>query len=221
VQHVGSSVHPQRQQKPYAHWIRTDPSNKFAVVADLGMDEILVYRFDGKTGALTPNDPPYAKVPGGMGPRHLAFHPNGKWVYGIAEIGNQVMAFNWDSAKGTLTQFQSVDTLDASFKDASTAAEIAVHANGKFLYASNRGEDSIVVYAIDPANGQHAFKQRVASRGKTPRYFSFDPSNQWLLVSNQDGANLAVFSVDGKTGALAPVGDPVALVKPMGVVFLP
>jgi 6-phosphogluconolactonase len=221
VQHVGSSVHPQRQQKPYAHWIRTDPSNKFAVVADLGMDEILVYRFDGKTGALTPNDPPYAKVPGGMGPRHLAFHPNGKWVYGIAEIGNQVMAFNWDSAKGTLTQFQSVDTLDASFKDASTAAEIAVHANGKFLYASNRGEDSIVVYAIDPANGQLAFKQRVASRGKVPRYFTFDPSNKWLIVANNEGANLAVFSVDGKTGALAPVGDPVALVKPMGVVFLP
>jgi 6-phosphogluconolactonase len=221
VQHVGSSVHPQRQQKPYAHWIRTDPSNKFAVVADLGMDEILVYRFDGKTGALTPNDPPYAKVPGGMGPRHLAFHPNGKWVYGIAEIGNQVMAFNWDSAKGTLTQFQSVDTLDASFKDASTAAEIAVHANGKFLYASNRGEDSIVVYAIDPANGQLAFKQRMASRGKVPRYFTFDPSNKWLIVANNEGANLAVFSVDGKTGALAPVGDPVALVKPMGVVFLP
>jgi 6-phosphogluconolactonase len=221
VQHIGSSVHPQRQSKPYAHWFRTDPTNKFGLVADLGMDEVVVYKFDDKTGRLTPNDPPFTKVPGGMGPRHLVFHPNGKWVYGIAEIANQVMAFNWDGGKGTLTQFQSVDTLDASFKDASTAAEIAVHANGKFLYASNRGEDSIVVYAIDQANGQLTFNQRVSSRGKVPRYFTFDPTNKWLIVSNQDGANLSVFSVDAKSGQLAPVGEPVALVKPMAVVFLP
>lgn len=221
VQHVGSSVNPQRQQKPYAHWVRTDPSNKFGLAADLGTDEIVVYKFDDKTGKLTPNDPPSVKVPGGMGPRHLAFHPNAKWLYGIAEMGNQVMAFNWDGAKGALTQFQSVNTLDASFKTESNAAEIAVHANGKFLYASNRGEDSIVVFAIDPANGQLSFKQRVASRGKVPRYFTFDPTNQWLIVANQEGANLSVFSVDAKTGELAPVGEPVALVKPMGVVFLP
>jgi 6-phosphogluconolactonase len=221
VQHVGSSVHPQRQTKPYAHWFRTDPSGKFGLAADLGTDEIVIYKFDENTGALAPNDPPFTKVPGGMGPRHLAFHPNGKWVYAIAEIANQVMAFEWDASKGALTQFQSVDTLDSSFKDANTAAEIAVHANGRFLYASNRGEDSIVVYAIDPANGQLTFKQRVASRGKVPRYFTFDASNEWLIVSNQDSANVSVFSVDGKTGELAPVGDPVAIVKPMGVVFLP
>jgi 6-phosphogluconolactonase len=221
VQHTGSSVHPQRQTKPYAHWFRTDPSNEFGIVADLGTDRIVVYHFDARTGALTPNDPPAAKVAGGMGPRHLAFHPNGKWVYSTAEMANQVMAFTWDATKGTLTQFQSVDTLDAGFKDASTAAEIAVHANGKFLYASNRGEDSIVVYSIDPASGQLAFEQRVPSRGKVPRYFTFDPSNQWLIVSNQEGANVSVFSVDGKTGELAPVGEPVAIVKPMAVVFLP
>jgi 6-phosphogluconolactonase len=221
VQHVGSSVDPQRQTKPYAHWFRTDPSGKFGIVADLGMDEIVVYKFDATTGALTPNDPPFAKVPGGMGPRHLAFHPNGKWVYGTAEMGNQVMAFNWDGTKGALTQFQSVNTLDAAFKDASTAAEIAVHANGKYLYMSNRGEDTIVVYTINPANGQLTFKQRVPSRGKVPRYFTFDPTNRWLIVANNEGANLSVFSVDGKSGELAPVGEPVALVKPMGVVFLP
>jgi 6-phosphogluconolactonase len=221
VQHVGSSVHPQRQTKPYAHWIHTDPTNRFALAADLGMDEILVYKLDAKTGALTPNDPPFAKVPGGMGPRHLAFHPNGKWVYAIAEMGNQVMAFNWDATHGTLTQFQSVDTLDASFKEPSTAAEIAVHVNGKYLYMSNRGEDTIVVYSIDPANGQLVFKQRVASRGKVPRYFTFDPTNKWLIVANNEGANVSVFSVDGKSGELAPVGEPVSIVKPMGVVFLP
>ena len=219
VQHIGSSVHP-RQTKPYAHWFRTDPSNKFGLVADLGMDQVVIYKFDARTGKLTPNDPPFTKVTGGMGPRHLAFHPNGKWVYGIAELANEVMAFNWDAGKGALTQFQSVKTLADGFKDPSTAAEIAVRADGKFLYASNRGEDSIVVYAIDAATGELTFKQRTPSRGKVPRYFTFDPTNKWFIVSNQEGGNLAVFSVDAKTGELAPKGEPVPLPKPMAVVFL-
>jgi 6-phosphogluconolactonase len=219
VQHIGSSVNV-RQSKPYAHWFRTDPSNKFGLVADLGMDQVVIYKFDAKTGKLAPNDPPFTKVAGGMGPRHLAFHPNGKWVYGIAEIANEVMAFNWDGTKGVLTQFQSVKSLDEGFKDPSTAAEIAVRADGKFLYASNRGEDTIVVYAIDQKTGELTLKQRTPSRGKVPRYFTFDPTNQWLIVSNQDGGNLAVFSVDGVTGELTPKGEPVPLVKPMAVVFL-
>jgi 6-phosphogluconolactonase len=221
VQHIGSSVHPQRQTKPYAHWIRTDPTNKFALVADLGMDQVVVYKFDARTGKLAPNDPPFTKVTGGNGPRHLAFHPNSKWVYGIAEIANEVMAFNWDASTGVLTQFQSVKTLAEGFKDPSTAAEIAVHANGKFLYASNRGEDSIVVYAIDTKSGELTFKQRVSSGGKVPRYFTFDPSNKWLIVSNQDGGGVSVFSVDAKTGELVSQGKPVAMIKPMGVVFAP
>jgi 6-phosphogluconolactonase len=219
VQHTGSSVHPQRQTKPYAHWFRTDPSNKFGLVADLGMDQVVVYKFDGKTGQLTPHDPPFLRVAAGMGPRHLAYHPNGKWIYGIAELANEVMAFNWDSKSGVLTQFQSVKTLAEGYKDPSTAAEIAVHANGKYLYASNRGEDSIVVYTIDPKSGELAFRQRVPSGGKVPRYFSFDPSNRWLLVSNQEGGNVSVFSVDATTGELAAKGS-VPLLKPMAVVFL-
>ena len=219
VQHIGSSVHP-RQSKPYAHWFRTDPANKFGLVADLGMDQVVVYKFDAKTGKLTPNDPPFAKVPGGMGPRHLAFHPNGQWVYGVAELGNEVMAFNWDAGKGALSQFQSVKTLADGFKDPSTAAEIAVRADGKFLYVSNRGEDTIVVYAIDAKSGELTFKQRTSSRGKVPRFFTFDPSGKWLIVSNQEGGNVAVFSVDAKSGELQPVGEPVALAKPMAVEFL-
>jgi 6-phosphogluconolactonase len=141
-------------------------------------------------------------------------------VYGIAELANEVMAFSWDGGKGTLTQFQSVKTLADGFKDPSTAAEIAVRADGKFLYASNRGEDSIVVYAIDAASGELTFRQRTPSLGKVPRYFTFDPTNQWFIVSNQEGGNLAVFSVDAKTGELAPKGEPVPLPKPMAVVFL-
>jgi 6-phosphogluconolactonase len=220
VQHVGSSVHPQRQNKPYAHWFRTDPTNKFGLVADLGMDQVVVYKFDARTGKLTPNDPAFTKVAPGMGPRHLAYHPNGKWIYGIAELANEVMAFNWDAKKGTLTQFQSVKTLAEGFKDPSTAAEIAVHPNGKFLYASNRGEDSLVVYAIDAKSGELSLKQRVPSGGKVPRYFSFDLTHKWLLVSNQEGANVSVFSVDAKTGELAAKGAPVPLVKPMAIAFL-
>ena len=219
VQHIGSSVNP-RQSKPYAHWFRTDSSNKFGLVADLGMDQVVIYKFEAKTGKLTPNDPPFTKVTGGMGPRHLAFHPNGKWVYGIAELANEVMAFSWDGGNGTLTQFQSVKTLADGFKDPSTAAEIAVRADGKFLYASNRGEDSIVVYAIDASTGELTLKQRTPSLGKVPRYFTFDPTNKWFIVSNQEGGNLVVFSVDAKTGELAPKGDPVLLPKPMAVVFL-
>lgn len=219
VQHIGSSVHP-RQSKPYAHWFRTDPTNKFGLVADLGMDQIVIYRFDAKTGKLTPGDPPFAKVTGGMGPRHLAFHPNAKWVYGVAELANEVFALNWDAGKGTLTQFQSVKTLADGFKDPSTAAEIAVRADGKFLYVSNRGEDTIVAYAIDAKSGELTFRQRTPSRGKVPRYFTFDPTGKWLIVSNQEGGNVAVFSVDAKTGELAPVGEPVALAKPMAVEFL-
>ena len=221
VEHTGSSVHPQRQTKPYAHWFRTDPSNKFALAADLGTDEIVVYRFDETTGKITLGDGAKGKVPPGMGPRHLVFHPDGKWVYVIAEMGNEVMAFNWDGRKGSLSQFQSAKTLAEDFSGQNTAAEIAIHANGKYLYASNRGEDSVVVYAIDEKSGELSFRQRVPSRGKTPRYFTFDRTNKWLVVSNQESASVVVFSVNPQTGELAPVGEPVTVNKPMAVVFAP
>ncbi len=220
VQHIGSSVHA-RQGKPYAHWFRTDPSGKFALAMDLGTDQVVIYKLDAATGKLTPNDPAFAKVNPGSGPRHLAFHPNGRWMYGIQELSSEVVAFNWDASKGSLEPFQVVKTLAETFKDASTAAEIAVRGDGKFLYASNRGEDSIVVYAIDARTGELSFKQRVSSGGKTPRYFTFDPSNQWFVVSNQEGGNLTVFRVDAKTGELSPTGNAVRVTRPMGVVFAP
>jgi len=220
VEHQGSSVHPQRQTKPYAHWIRTDPGNKFALVTDLGTDHIAVYRFDDRTGKLSANDPAFFKVIGGSGPRHMAFHPNGKWLYAAMELSNEVLALEWDAGNGTLNQFQAVKTLPADYKDPSTAAEIAVRKDGRFLYVSNRGHDSIVVYAIDAKTGELELKQRVSSRGEVPRYFTFDPSGRWLIVSNQEGGNVAVFAVDPKTGELTPKGEPVTFLKPMGVVFL-
>jgi 6-phosphogluconolactonase len=218
VQHIGSSVHP-RQSKPYAHWFRTDPTNKFALAADLGMDQVLVYKFDARTGKLAPNDPASVTVAPGSGPRHLAFHPNGKWVYAVQELSNEVLGFNWDGGKGTLTQFQAVKTLAEGFKEPSTAAEIAVRADGKFLYTTNRGEDSIVVYAVNPANGELTFKQRVPSGGKVPRYFSFDPTNKWFIVSNQEGGTVVVFAVDQASGELTQKGV-VELPRPMAVSFI-
>jgi 6-phosphogluconolactonase len=219
VQHAGSSVHA-RQNKPYAHWIRTDPSNRFALAADLGIDQIVVYRFDATTGKLAPHEPPSAKVTPGMGPRHLAFHPNGKWVYAVQELANEVVAFEWDAGKGTLTQFQALKTLAEGFTEPNTAAEIAVRPDGRFVYVSNRGEDTLVVYAIDARTGELTLRQRVPSGGRTPRYFAFDPAARWLVASNQEGGNLQVFSIDAKSGELTPKGDPVALDRPMGVVFL-
>lgn len=219
VEHEGSSVHPQRQNKPYAHYIRTDPSNRYALAADLGTDRIVVYRFDESAGTLSPNDPPFAKVTGGLGPRHLAFHPNGAWLYAVQELGNEITAFEWHAPTGTLKQFQSVKTLAAGFTGANTAAEIGVRSDGRFVYASNRGEDSIVVYAIDARTGELTLRQRVSSRGKVPRFFAFDPSEKWLVVANQEGGSLAVFAVDAQTGELTPHGEPVSLAKPMGLVF--
>ena len=219
VQHEGSSVH-KRQDKPYAHWIRTDPTNKFALVADLGTDKIAIYRFDEKTGKVTPNEPAFARLNGGSGPRHLAFHPSGKWLYAVQELSNEVVAFNWDGKKGELRQFQQVKALPAEFTGQNTAAEIAIRQDGKFLYTSNRGHDSLVVYTIDAKSGELTLVHRVPSRGKVPRYFTFDPTEKWLIVSNQESGNVTVFSVDGKTGELAPQGEAVPIPKPMAVVFL-
>jgi 6-phosphogluconolactonase len=220
VQHEGSSVHA-RQNKPYAHWIRTDPSNRFALAADLGTDQIVVYRFDAGSGKLSANEPPAAKVTPGSGPRHLAFHPNGKWVYAVQELSNEVVALEWDAARGALRQFQAVRTLAPDFSQPSTAAEIAVRRDGRFVYVSNRGEDTLVVYAVDAATGELTLKQRVSTGGKTPRYFDLDPSARWLVVANQEGGSLRVFAVDADSGELRHTGNDVALDRPMGVVFLP
>ena len=221
VQHTGSSVNPQRQTHPYAHSIITDPSNHFALVADLGVDKVFVYRFNEKNGSLEPNDPPFAGVAPGSGPRHVKFHPNGRWVYVVSEIASTITAFNWDSAKGTLTGFQTVSTLPDDFKGASTAAEMEVHPNGKFLYASNRGHDSLAVFAIDQKTGRLTPIEHVSSGGKTPRNFAFDPTGKWILCTNHGSDNAVVFRVDENTGRLTQAGQPVAVPYPFCERFLP
>lgn len=221
VQHTGSSVHPQRQTKAYAHWFGVDPTNRFALAADLGTDRIVVYRFDAGNGSITPHDPPHAAVTPGSGPRHLAWHPNGRLVYAIQELSNAVIAYSWDAQRGVLDELQTIATLPSDFTGTNTAGEIAVHANGRFLYASNRGHDSIAVFAIDARTGRLALRQRVSAAGKTPRYFAFDPTHRWLIVSHQDSDTIAVFRIDPESGELSRHGEAIPLAKPMGIAFLP
>jgi 6-phosphogluconolactonase len=220
-QHTGKGVNPQRQTHAYAHSIITSPDNRFALCADLGVDKVYVYHFDEKTGALRPNNPPSVSVAPGSGARHVKFHPNGRWVYLINEIGSTVIGFDWDAAKGTLTEFQTISTLPADFKGTSTCAEMEIHPNGKFLYGSNRGDDSLAVFAIDPANGHLSLVQHISSAGKTPRNFAFDPTAKWIVCTNHGSDNAVVFAVDPDTGKLTQHGEPVSVPYPFCERFLP
>jgi 6-phosphogluconolactonase len=220
VQHAGSSVNPQRQRGPHAHSANLSPDNRFVLVPDLGLDQILVYRFDQADGALTANDPPFVKIAGGAGPRHLAFHPNGRFAYVIDELAATVTALTYDSGRGSLQEFQTISTLPADFTGGKSAAEIAVHPNGKFLYASNRGHDSIAAFAIDPAKGALTAVDRPLTQGKNPRNFAIDPTGAYLFAANQDSDNIVVFRIDPKTGKLAPTGDVLEAGSPVCVIFV-
>jgi 6-phosphogluconolactonase len=221
VQHTGSSVNPQRQSHAFAHSIITDPSNRFALVADLGLDKVFVYRFNETNGTLAPNDPPFVAVRPGSGPRHVKFHPDGKHVYLINEMGSSVIAFNWDAARGALTGFQTVSTLPEDFKGTSACAELEIHPNGKFLYGSNRGHDSIAVFSIAPESGRLSLIAHVPTQGRTPRNFTFDPTGKWIIVTNHGSNNAVVFRADEKTGRLTQTGNPVEVPYPFCERFLP
>jgi len=205
-QHTGKSVTPDRPQQAYAHSIFADPTNHFVLNPDLGLDRIYIYKFDDKTGTLTANDPAYFTDHPGSGPRHLAFSPDGKFVYAAHEIANVVGVYRWDSTKGVLTEVQSVSTIPADYKDKSTAAEIQFLPNGKFLYVSNRGHNSMAVFSVDQTTGMLTLIQNISTQGKTPRNFTLDPTGHWLIASNQESNSAIVYSVDQSTGKLAQVG---------------
>ncbi|MEW5977731.1 MAG: lactonase family protein [Acidobacteriota bacterium] len=221
IQHTGSGPNPARQKGPHAHSINLDAANRFAVAADLGLDKLLVYRFDSVKGSLAPNDPAFAAVKPGAGPRHFAFHPRGNFAYVINEIDSTITAFSYDDQKGILKALQSVSTLPAGFegKDLSTA-EVQVHPSGKFLYGSNRGHDSIVVFAIDSTKGTLTLIEHEATQGKTPRNFGIDPTGRYLLAANQDSDSVVVFRIDPQTGKLDPTGHRVKVGSPVCVKFL-
>ena len=220
VQHSGKSVHP-HQEGPHAHWFETTASNRFAIAADLGLDKLLVYRFDASNGSLAPNDPPFTKVDPGSGPRHLAFHPDGKFAYVINELNSTITAFSYDDAHGVLKVLQTVSTLPKDFSGNNDTAEIHVHPNGKFLFASNRGHDSIAVFSIAQDTGRLSPADDFSTQGKTPRNFEIDPSGSRLFVANQDSGTIVIFRIDQKTGGLTPTGKILNVPSPVSLRFVP
>jgi 6-phosphogluconolactonase len=222
VQHEGSSANPQRQKEPHAHSINLDAANRFAIAADLGLDRLLVYRFDAGNGALTPNDPPFARVAPGSGPRHFAFHPDGKHAYVINEILCTVTAFDYDPERGTLTEIETVSTLPEGPRARNySTAEVQVHPSGRFLYGSNRGHNTIAIFAIDPASGRLRAVGHQTTGGRTPRNFGIDPTGRYLLAANQDSGSVAVFRIDPQSGQLQPTGQSVEVPRPVCVKFVP
>jgi 6-phosphogluconolactonase len=220
VQHTGHGTNPERQEAPHAHSIVLTPDNRFAIVNDLGLDELLVYKFDSAKGTLTPNDPPFATLDAGAGPRHFALAPDGKFAYVINEMGKTVTAFSADLHAGAFKSIGSVTTVPSGFSGRNDDAEIEVHPSGKFVYASNRGEDSIAVYAIDPAKGTLKQVGDVPTGGKEPRSFAIDPTGKLLFAANQNSDNIAIFRIDAKTGQLTPTGEKLDVPSPVSVKFL-
>jgi 6-phosphogluconolactonase len=220
IQHQGKSVDPDRQTAPHAHSANLDPTGKLALVADLGLDKVLLYDLDADAGKLTPHDPAFAKVAAGSGPRHLAWHPSGRFAYVITEMGNTVAAFAYDEAKGSLDEIQSIPTLPGDFRGTSHCAEVVAHPSGKFLYGSNRGHDSLAIYKVDPATGKLTAAGWQPVGGKNPRGFSIDPTGGFLLAASMDSDRIVVFRIDPETGGLTAVGEPVSLPKPVCIRFV-
>jgi 6-phosphogluconolactonase len=221
VQHEGKSVNPRRQEGPHAHGTHFDPAGAVLAVPDLGIDRVKLYRLDEAQGVLTANAPPAATVEPGSGPRHLAYTPDGKRAYVINEMASTVTVFDVDPGSGALTARQTISTLPEGFEGSSSTAEVVVHPSGRFVYGSNRGHDSLAIFAVDAASGELTAKGHQSTRGKTPRNFAIDPSGNWLVAANQDSDTLAVFRIDPATGGLSAVGDPVAVPMPVCVLFVP
>jgi 6-phosphogluconolactonase len=221
VQHHGSSVDPRRQVGPHAHSIRVDAADRYAFSADLGLDKVLIYRFDGTRGMLDPNDPPAADIAPGSGPRHFVFHPTGRWAYLINEMNSTATAFSYEPDRGALNTLQTLSTLPEGFQGRNSTAEMQVHPDGRFLYGSNRGHDSIALYAIDPATGWLTALGHQPTRGKNPRNFGMDATGAYLLAANQDSDNIVVFRIDPRTGGLKPTGHTAQAPKPVCVKMIP
>jgi 6-phosphogluconolactonase len=229
IQNIGHSVNPAIQTGPHAHSILVSPDNKYVVVSDLGLDKVLIFHFDEKTGELTPPDPPFATVHPGGGPRHFAFSPSGKFGYQLSEMSGVVDAFAWDPTAGTLTHLQSVETKPDTFAGENHSAEITVSPDGKFLYESNRrntgdtgwGPDTIGIFAIDPDKGILTLVDQTLSGAIMPRNFAIDPTGSFMLVAHQYSNNVIVFKIDNATGRLTKTGNEIQLQVPVCIQFVP
>ena len=219
VQHRGSSINPDRQTQPHAHCVLPDQNNRRVFVSDLGLDKIMIYAFDSRTGKLTPNQQPWAQTKPGAGPRHFAFHSNGRWAYNINELDSTMSVFTYDGARGTLKELQTVVTLPAGFSGKNSCAEVQVAPSGRFLYGSNRGHDSIVAFSIDQTTGKLSLVEHTSTQGKTPRNFAIDPGGRFFLVANQSSDNVVSFAIDPASGRLSPTGHVVEIPTPVCVSF--
>ena len=219
--HKGTGPNKERQEGPHAHSTNFAPGNRFALSADLGLDKVFVYRVDPSKGTLTPNSPAFGTVPPGSGPRHVAFHPNGKFVYVVNELNSTVTAFAWNGDAGTMKQLGTVSALSKDFKGETDGAEIHVHPNGKFVYSSNRSQaNNIALFHVDQAKGTLTFEGNTPSGGKFPRYFGIDPSGTWLIAANEGSDNIVLFHLDPATGKLTASGKTISLSKPVCVQFV-
>src|SRR5580692_11435256 len=225
IQHTGHGADPERQEGPHAHSIDLSPDERFAIVDDLGLDETLVYRFDRAKGSLTLNDPQIyttlAKADPGAGPRHFAFNPNGKFAYVVNEIQSTVSVFSYDGSAGVLRRLQTISTYPKDFSAHNDDAEIQVHPSGKFLYASNRGHDSIAVFAIDPDKGTLTLIEYVPTKGQSPRNFEIDPTGKLLFAANEKSDNIVIFRINAQTGRLTATDKVLDISQPVCVKFVP
>ncbi len=219
LQHAGASANKARQSGPHAHGAVVSPDNRFVLVPDLGLDRVFTYRLDPVAGGLAPSEPGFAAIAPGSGPRHVAFRPDGKFAYVLKEMLSAVVAFRYDARRGTLAELQTLSTLPEGFSGESSGAEIATHPSGRFLYASNRGHDSIAIFRIDAAKGTLTPVDRVSTQGKTPRGFAIDPSGRFLIAANQNSGTLVIFRIDQATGALTATETAVQVPFPVSVVF--
>jgi len=216
-QHSGSSVNPQRQKGPHAHSTTVSPDGKYAYSCDLGIDKIMIYKL--LNGQLVSNEPAFVKVQPGAGPRHFTFHPNEKFAYVINELNATITMFEYDAASGALTTKQTVKTLPNDYYGANKCADIHVTPNGKFLYGSNRGHDSLAIYKVNAETGELTFVGHQSTGGKAPRNFGIDPSGRLLLAANQDSHNIVTFLINSETGELTKMSE-TAVSKPVCVKFM-
>jgi 6-phosphogluconolactonase len=219
VRHVGTGPNPRRQEASHPHSVTFTPDNGFLLLADLGTDKLMIYAFDAETGALTPGAQPWFADHPGAGPRHLAFHPSGRTAYLVNELDSTLTVLAYDPRAGSLAELQTVPMLPADFQGHSTAADVHVTPDGRFVYASNRGHDSLAMYGVDQQTGLVTPLGREPTGGRTPRGFGIDPTGHWVVVANQDSDGVHVFRLDPDSGTLTPAGTPVAVPAPCCVAF--
>jgi 6-phosphogluconolactonase len=220
MQHHGKGPNPQRQEAAHAHSVNLDAANRYAFVCDLGMDEIIVYRYDATAGKLSAAQPPAVKLAPASGPRHFAFDPTGRFAYAIDELDSTITVFWYDIENGALSRVQVASTLPKDFKGENTSSEVAVHPTGKFVYGANRGHDSLAIFSVDPVTGKLTAQGHEPTQGKTPRNFAIDPTGAFLLAANQDSDSVVVFRIDTSTGRLRATGQKLRVHQPVCVRYL-